>query len=297
MRHQRIAAAGLAALVLALGACTDEDPVDEVKPDVAVDSAQADSGVLDAGPADVPVLDTAGPQDTSKPKPPLTWNVMVYMASDNNLERSGIDDIKEMRALPGSDDVRFHVQTDRASGFYQLGLGELDAWENTKRLIIKGGKGEVDKSLDEELNTADPAELSKFIKWAAQTYPADRNILVLWNHGMGWQGFGGDEHSKQKMDLPGIVKGVKDGMAAAKLDSFDLLGFDACLMGDYAVADRMRAFAPWLILSQDLEPSHGWNYGAFAAAIKDTHIGVKALGKELVSAYQAQAKAQKRAQQ
>ena len=36
------------------------------------------------------------------------------------------------------------------------------------------------------VNTGDPKSLSDFIKWGVKSYPAEHYLLVLWNHGQGW---------------------------------------------------------------------------------------------------------------
>lgn len=68
----------------------------------------------------------AGEPDAGPALP--AWTVLVYMAADNNLEKYAIDDLNEMLAAKISDDVQLVVQIDRASGFYELGVGGLASW-------------------------------------------------------------------------------------------------------------------------------------------------------------------------
>src|SRR4030067_289201 len=37
-----------------------------------------------------------------------------------------------------------------------------------------------------EVNTADPLTLANFVGFTAASFPADRYVLVLWGHGVGW---------------------------------------------------------------------------------------------------------------
>ncbi len=39
-----------------------------------------------------------------------------------------------------------------------------------------------------EVNMADGQTLVDFVTWAVQTYPADKYVLILSDHGMGWPG-------------------------------------------------------------------------------------------------------------
>ena len=37
-----------------------------------------------------------------------------------------------------------------------------------------------------ETNTGDPKVLADFLQWGLTEYPAKRTMVVLWNHGSGW---------------------------------------------------------------------------------------------------------------
>ena len=43
-----------------------------------------------------------------------------------------------------------------------------------------------------EVDMASPTVLTTFLRHGIQTYPADHYGLILWGHGAGWRGFGGD---------------------------------------------------------------------------------------------------------
>jgi hypothetical protein len=104
------------------------------------------------------------------------WTFMVYMAGDNNLDPNGVQDLKEMKKVGSTDDLNVIAQFDRASGHV------------AKRYYLrKGGTVAADAvaSLG-KINTGDPKRLLDFVRWGIATYPAERFILVLWNHGQGW---------------------------------------------------------------------------------------------------------------
>ncbi len=105
-----------------------------------------------------------------------SWTVMVYMAGDNNLDPEGSLDLKEMKKAGSSDDVSIIAQFDRAAG------------HTARRYYLrKGGivTGDAVASLG-KVNTGDPASLENFILWGIENYPAKHYLLVLWNHGQGW---------------------------------------------------------------------------------------------------------------
>jgi hypothetical protein len=116
------------------------------------------------------------------------WTFMVYMAGDNgrifkdgmqlmdNLEGCGWTDIKEMSSVGSTDEVAIVVQYDT-----------LNATE-TPRLFIDGSD-ETGTPVEKvpRVNTGDPRNLTDFIVWGVEHYPAEKYTLVLWNHGTGWK--------------------------------------------------------------------------------------------------------------
>jgi len=105
------------------------------------------------------------------------WTVMVYLAGDNNLDGAGVVDLKEMKKVGSTSGINILAQFDRQG-----------AGVHTKRYFIKkGGSLEQDVVADlGETNTGDPQILQDFITWGATKYPADHYLVVVWNHGAGW---------------------------------------------------------------------------------------------------------------
>jgi hypothetical protein len=105
------------------------------------------------------------------------WTMMVYLAGDNNLDNNGVIDLKEMKKTGSTPDLNVIAQFDRAG-----------AGVPTSRYYLK-----KDTSLDAdavqslaETNSGSPDALLDFIKWGVTGYPAEHYLLVLWNHGQGW---------------------------------------------------------------------------------------------------------------
>lgn len=109
-------------------------------------------------------------------KEKAAWTFLVYMAGDNSLDPDGVRDLKEMKRVGSTPQVHVVVQFDRAQG------------HKAKRYYIrKGGKVNADAVASVgKIDTGDPKSLTEFVRWAVQKYPAERTILVLWNHGQGW---------------------------------------------------------------------------------------------------------------
>jgi len=144
------------------------------------------------------------------------WTIMVYLAGDNNLDSAGMVDITEMKTVGTTDQIAVLVQFDRAGANTQ-----------TVRYCLKKGTSlakDAVKSLG-ETNMGDPKVLEDFVTWGATNYPADHYLLVLWNHGAGWddanlyQGdvFSGAAPPVSRKAEPVVTRGAAPGAKAIPL--------------------------------------------------------------------------------
>jgi gamma-glutamylcyclotransferase (GGCT)/AIG2-like uncharacterized protein YtfP len=109
-----------------------------------------------------------------------------------------------------------------------------------------------------------------FLNYCIKNYPAQKMGVVMWNHGSGAlagacfdENYGMDGLSLTEMDE--ALANVRKNMT----DQFDFIGFDACLMADYETSLMLSAYTDYLVASQELEPSGGWNYASFASLPND----------------------------
>ena len=112
----------------------------------------------------------------------------------------------------------------------------------------------MDKNLNIETMES-PAELTDFIKWTAENYPADRYMLVLWDHGGGVPyGYGVDQlaHRKDAGDRTGLSVSEVAEAAKASGVKFDVVGFDACLMQDIEAATALEPVSDYYLASKKL---------------------------------------------
>jgi hypothetical protein len=266
-----------------------EPGIDATSP---VEASVPDADVMDATPdVSVPPVDTAVEAGVKK----AAWTVLVYMAADNNLEMYAIDDLNEMLAANISDDVNVLVQIDRAQGFFELGIGGVANWQTMKRFRVRQNKLEELVDLGEQ-NTGDPETLTDFVKWGFSSYPAEHQLLVLWDHGNAWQGYGGDDTSDHdRLDQSEIESSIAEGITSSGLDSVDLIGFDACLMSTFVSSEAMRHFTRYYIASEEFEPGHGWDYTAVLSYLSSHLAGTPAeLGTAIADSYYEQARAERK---
>ncbi|RKZ60933.1 MAG: hypothetical protein DRR08_10050 [Candidatus Parabeggiatoa sp. nov. 2] len=104
----------------------------------------------------------------------------------------------------------------------------------------------------------DKSALTHFLTFLQDNYgKANPRFLVLWNHGNGFLGYGKDQNNN--MDGLSLTE-LHEAFTDSGTEKFDLIGFDACLMGSIEVANTIRHHAHYLQASQELEPGHGWNW-------------------------------------
>lgn len=215
------------------------------------------------------------------------WAVLVYMGGDNNLSDAAVQDLLEMESVGSTERVKVVVQMD------------LDGGRTAKRYLVQKGGAKQLADLG-EVDMASPAALTDFLLWADDAYPAKRVMLVLWNHGNGWDQKDGpfdgtcpDNRSKarsllydddnQSEFLPNAC--VKSAIQRAGV-SVDILGFDASIMGTIEALYEFRDLSEIVISSQEVGESHGWDYHAILSELTATaQMDEETLAKLIVDSY------------
>ena len=205
--------------------------------------------------------------------------LMVYMCGTDLESRSGMatNDLTEMANASIGKNVNVIVYT-----------GGCTRWKNN---IISNSTNQIYQVKDGGLKClvkddgnkgmTKPETLSDFIKYCTSNYPANRNGLILWDHGGGSvSGFGYDEKAKSNgsMTLGGIKKALEKGNT-----TFDFIGFDACLMATCENALMLEPFADYLIASEETEPGIGWYYTNWLSKLsKNTSMPTLEIGKNII---------------
>jgi hypothetical protein len=133
---------------------------------------------------------------------------------------------------------------------------------------------------------SDPEELVDFATWAAESYPADKLALILWNHGSGTDGICW-EQSKEEESVITIdrLSWALDRITNEMGRELDILGFDACLMSAFEVAYEVSPFSDILIGSEITEPGYGWDYTTLGLISSDPYISARGLSENFMIDY------------
>lgn len=205
--------------------------------------------------------------------------LMIYLCGTDLESRSKMatSDIQEMIAADISDDVNVIVYTGGCKSWQNNAFSSKtnQIWQVTDKGVTCLEQNLGSKSMTDE------DTLSSFIKWCAKKYPANRNMLIMWDHGGGSvSGFGYDEKfpSSGAMNLAEIDSALKTGGV-----QFDFVGFDACLMATAENALMLTEHADYMIASEETEPGIGWYYTDWLTALSnDTSISTLELGKMII---------------
>ena len=138
-----------------------------------------------------------------------------------------------------------------------------DAVTEGKNVILKlerGGFEAVEET--EAVNMGEPDSLSYFLKYAYDHYPSKSYSLIMWDHGNGpIIGYGKDMlFDNDSLTLSEMKKALSASPFSGG-NKLEWVGFDACLMSSAELVCTWDDYAKYLVASQEIEPSFGWNYG------------------------------------
>jgi hypothetical protein len=218
------------------------------------------------------------------------WTVLHYSMADTNLEPFMVADVNELGAVGSNENLHVREFMDRSAEYGDDEVLDQGTWVGSRVLDIgAGGATEVVEDLG-DVDSADPAVLSKFIADGIEAHRAGHYALIISDHGASWPGIGPDEGSDYDvLDLAEITDAISTGLDEAGVDKLDLLGFDACLMANYEVASAVAPLADRLVASQELEPGHGWDYGSLQLLADNPDATADELGHEILAGFSGQA--------
>jgi hypothetical protein len=229
---------------------------------------------------------------------------MLYMnADDKVLEQDIFVDLNEAELVGSSDRVNVVAQLDRFRGGFR---GDGD-WTEARRFYVTRDNdlsrigSRVVQNVG-EVNSASPETLIDFATWAIANYPADKYVLIMSDHGMGWPGGwsdpdqGGAPASISRsplgnalgnhMFLEQIDYAFDQIRSRAGVDKLEIIGMDACLMGHIEVMSALTPHAYYTISSQETEPALGWAYTAFLSElVSNPDMSGAELGRTIVDTY------------
>jgi len=203
------------------------------------------------------------------------WTMLVYMAADNDLAQWADSDLVEMEQFGSSQDINVIVQIDKPS-------------VGARRLLVRHGSSQV----LQELGLTDMCSwetLSDFLYWGITLFPAEKYLVILWDHGSGWtatprRSFGTDWSSGNVLS---IATGDFQRALSTAYDytqtRINVFAFDACLMQQVEVAFEVGEHAKILLAPQSIMPLPGFRYDEILEVLhSEPSIGETQLSQRIV---------------
>ncbi len=205
--------------------------------------------------------------------------IMVYMCGTDLESKSGMAtrDIMEMTQASLSDKVHVIIYT---GGCKKWNNSIISATQNQIYEVASGGIRCLEENMGKASMTK-PETLTTFIQWCTAHYPANRQMLIFWDHGGGSvSGYGYDEKNASGGSM--TLAGIRQALSAAGT-KFDIIGFDACLMATVETALMLDDYADYMIASEETEPGIGWYYTNWLTKLSaNTSMATTDLGRLIV---------------
>ncbi len=245
------------------------------------------------GKSNVGVLDESVDEAAADKRTKIKGNgkddvtIMVYMCGTDLESRASMatSDLNEMLQAQTGDHVNIIVLT---GGCKQWRNNVISSQVNQIYQLKDGKMVRLESNYGTDAMTS-PDYLTKFIKYCAKNFPANRNELILWDHGGGSiSGYGYDEKNMRagSMDLAEIQTALKNGGV-----TFDFIGFDACLMATVETGLVLSDYADYMIASEESEPGVGWYYTNWLKKLEaDPSMSTLQVGKNICDDFVAACK-------
>ncbi|MBR4162789.1 MAG: leucine-rich repeat protein [Solobacterium sp.] len=196
----------------------------------------------------------------SMPVDEKDYTVMIYMVGSNLESRNGAatNDLREIE----------ETDIDYSKNNVLVYAGGSRRWNsnisNMYNSVLDMGEDEEERLLAQTETTADMGAantLAAFINYCTENYPAKHYGLICWNHGGGpvW-GYGYDELFDNDSLLLQEMQDAMEETIFAEERKLDFVGFDACLMSTFEIANVWSNYADYMIGSQETEAGAGWDY-------------------------------------
>ena len=251
--------------------------------------AAARRGVLTAAAAAVLMSCTAQGtvSSVSETSRDGSWTLCLYLCGSNLESRQGWA-TKTLRELQDSDipeNVTVIIQAGGAGKWRSE-----DVKRDGQRLLVKDGRL-FDVGTAEAGSMGEAAVLADFLEFCQSGYPSEHTAVVFWDHGGGpLRGVCFDENAAyDSLTLEELSEALERGVEARNGFLYDIVGFDACLMGSLETAVALSGKADWMVASEEIESGAGWDYTPVVAAMGSDEADARTVAAAICDGYKAKA--------
>ncbi len=218
------------------------------------------------------------------------WTIMVFVNAKNNLESYGLSDVNEMEITGSDEHINIVAELGRING-YSTSDGD---WKGGRRYLIQkdADTSKITSPVLMELPKADMGDwnhLVEFTKWSMANFPAQHYVLVVWNHGAGWnkdvvfeaqRGISYDDETGNHITTPQLRQAME------QIGKIDIFAMDACLMQMAEVGYEIKDYADYVVASEETEPGDGYTYNTWLSPLAaKSDMAAGELSKVMVDSY------------
>jgi Clostripain family. len=195
--------------------------------------------------------------------PQAAWTIMFYMCGADLESGSGLatGDLTEIKSVTGQpSNVNIVFEAGGASSWSSTYSSVINA-NNLNRFHLSNGSYVKDAQIA-KANMGLTSTFQSFLEWGLDTYPAERTMVVMWDHGGAMRGCCYDENYGSDSLLNSEVKSALTGAFASTNQSskLEVIGYDACLMQVQDIAEFDSAYFNYMVASEESESGYGWDY-------------------------------------
>ncbi len=210
--------------------------------------------------------------------------VMIYVCGSDLESESGkaTDDMEEMLStgIGNTAGVTVLAATGGATQWQEYGIST----RSVQYYRVGSSRPELLKDVGRK-NMGDPGTLRDFIRFGLSSAPANRYVLVFWDHGGGpVYGVCNDANfNDDALTLSELHSGLTAGLGGTRLD---IIAFDCCLMGCIDLCADLADVADYSVVSQETVAGTGLDYAAWlSAVVRDPSISTKDIAKSIADSY------------
>jgi len=210
------------------------------------------------------------------------WTVMIYLCGtdlESGRFQSATRNLQQIAETVPTDSVNVVIQTGGTKEWHaEESLGMKIANDRLQRWTW-GPDGFTLADEQPEACMSHAETLSGFIRWSAEKYPADKYMLLLWDHGGGSNsGLICDEnYGMTIMPVYTLERALKEGGT-----HFELILTDTCLMASLEMSQAVAPYADYLAASEEVMAGDGTNYSKWLQYLYDRpDCTGKQLGKQV----------------
>ena len=189
-----------------------------------------------------------------------TTTLLVYMCG-TDLQEDACEDLIEMANADPAEEMNIIVLAGGAQEW------SLDLLKGNTRNLISFQNEEAEDWGRKSMGSRE--SLKEFLEYGLTEFPADRTIVILWDHGAGSEG--GVCFDETASDDSLTVVEINEVLGSLNVPDWhiDIFGCDACMMGTYEMAAMLSHYdIDYYVASEELEPGTGWYYTGWLEAVK-----------------------------